>query len=74
MRKNPWNAYIVKFWNHQQSSGSYEHPKLGTVTPYLNDCTGNTISKTVRARSEKEAIKRVKKENKTFRLHSVLWV
>lgn len=72
---NMWKIYNVSFWDHEKSGGTYTKGKL-TITPILNDCQGNSISYKVKARTEQEAVKKVKARrlkdhdgrNRNFRL------
>lgn len=71
-----WNLYKVSFWDHEQQGGSYTKGRL-TITPILNDCAGNSVCYKVKARTEHEAITKVKNRRlkdknvraNDFRLH-----
>jgi C4-type Zn-finger protein len=70
-----WKTYSVSFWEHERQSGTYTKGKL-EITPILNDCLGNSITRKVKARTEQEAVKKVKARrlkdhggrNRNFRL------
>lgn len=59
MSSNQYQNYSVRYWNQD---------------PKINNCFGNSISKTYKARTEQEAIRKAKNKCGSayfFRLHSV---
>ena len=75
--KNNWKKYIVRYWNHDNRI--YQVAQ-GTST--VNDCYGNSVSWTGKARTDEEAIRKARQTNACgmsassiqmnfFRLHSI---